>query len=101
MPMPLDPSVLSAALSAAPEGAASMNPATLPLTLLLALLPALFGQNRGQRDMTNLIKYLKPSQPMYMSPNLPQVDESALRAVMNQLGRTNQGWGWPSGTGGF
>jgi len=98
MPMPLDPSVLSAALSAAPEAAASMNPATLPLTLLLALLPALFGRNRGQRDMSELLKYLKPSQPMYMSPNLPQVDEATLKAVMNQMSRSGGGWGWPSGT---
>ena len=78
-------------------GAGALGGATLPLTLLLALIPALFGQNRGQRDMTSLIKYLKPSQPMYMSPNLPQVDEATLKAVMNQLGRTNQGWGWPGG----
>jgi hypothetical protein len=91
--MPLDPSVLSAALSAAPE----TGGVSIPLTLLLAFLPALFGQNRGQRDMNELIKYLKPSQPMYMSPNLPQVDAASLKAVMNQLGRTNQGWGWPGG----
>ena len=48
--------------------------------------------------MTSLIKYLKPSQPMYMSPNLPQVDEATLKAVMNQMSRTGGGWGWPSGT---
>ena len=79
-------------------GAGALGGATLPLTLLLALIPALFGQNRGQRDMTSLIKYLKPSQPMYMSPNLPRVDEATLKAVMNQMSRSGGGWGWPSGT---
>lgn len=80
------------------SGGAALGGATLPLTLLLALIPALFGQNRGQRDMTQLLKYLKPSQPMYMSPNLPQVDEATLKAVMNQMSRSGGGWGWPSGT---
>lgn len=93
MPMPLDPSVAAAAFGAAPE----TGGVSLPLTLLLALIPALFGQNRGQRDMTNLIKYLKPTQPMYMSPNLPQVDEATLKAVMNQMSRSGGGWGWPGG----
>ena len=76
---------------------AGLGGATLPITLLLALIPALFGQNRGQRDMTKLIDYLRPKEPMYMSPNLPQVDKSALAAVMNQLGRSGGGWGWPGG----
>jgi len=40
---------------------------------------------------------LKPSQPMYMSPNLPQVDEATLKAVMNQMSRSGGGWGWPGG----
>ena len=79
------------------SGGAALGGATLPLTLLLALLPALF-PNRGQKDMSRLIDYLKPSQPMYMSPNLPQVDEATLKAVMNQMSRTQGGWGWPSGT---
>jgi len=79
------------------SGGAGLGGATLPLTLLLALLPALFGQNRGQKDMNELIKYLKPSQPLYMSPNLPQIDEASMRAVLNQLSRSGGGWGWPSG----
>lgn len=101
MPMPLDPSVMAAAFGAAPDAAAAgaSGGATIPLTLLLALIPALFGQNRGQRDMTKLIDYLRPKQPMYMSPNLPAVDKSALAAVMNQLGRSGGGWGWPGGGG--
>ena len=86
----------SGILSGAASAGGGSNLATLPLTLLLSLIPALFGQ-RGQKDMSELIRYLKPSQPMYMSPNLPQVDEATLKAVMNQLGRTNQGWGWPGG----
>jgi hypothetical protein len=49
--------------------------------------------------MTSLIKYLKPTQPMYMSPNLPQADEATLKAVMNQMSRTQGGWGWPGGGG--
>ena len=84
--------ILSGGLSALDR----LNPATLPLTLLLSILPALFGQNRGQRDMSDLIQYLKPSQPMYMSPNLPQMDKTTLNAVLNQFGRTKN-WGWPSG----
>lgn len=91
--MPLDPSVMAAAYGAAPE----TGGVSIPLTLLLAFLPALFGQNRGQRDMRDLIKYLKPSQPMFMSKNLPAVDESAFNAVLNQLSRTQGGWGWPGG----
>lgn len=83
--------ILSGGLSAL----GGSNPATLPLTLLLSLLPALFGR-RGQADMTSLIKYLKPSQPLYMSPNLPQIDKAALNAVLNQMGQT-QNWGWPTG----
>lgn len=74
---------------------AGANPWTLPLTLILSLLPALFGR-RGQKDMSSLINYLKPSQPLYMSPNLPAVDEAALNAVINQMSRT-QDWGWPGG----
>lgn len=83
------------ASGAAAAGAGAASPWTLPLTLVLSLLPALFGR-RGQGDMTSLIRYLRPKQPMYMSPNLPQVDEAALNAVMNQMGRT-QNWGWPGG----
>ena len=99
--MPMDPT--GGALLAPPSfdlsgvAGGGMNPATLPLTLLLALIPALFGQNRGQRDMRNLIAYLKPTEPLYMSPNLPQVDEATLKAIMNQMSRT-QNWGWPGGT---
>lgn len=78
------------------SAAGAANPVTLPLTLLLALIPALFGQNRGQKDMNELIRYLKPTQPMYMSPNLPMMDKTALNAVLNQYGRT-QYWGWPGG----
>lgn len=74
---------------------AAASPWTLPLTLLLGILPSLFGR-RGQRDMTSLIRYLRPTQPLYMSPNLPAVDEAALKAVLNQMGRT-QNWGWPGG----
>lgn len=81
--------ILSGGLSAL----GGSNPATLPLTLLLSLLPALFGR-RGQADMTSLIKYLKPAQPLYMSPNLPGVDKAALNAVLTQMNRT-QDWGWP------
>jgi len=88
-------------LSGGLEGIAGItgggNPAMLPLTLLLSLIPALFGQNRGQRDMRDLIAYLKPTEPLYMSPNLPQVDEATLKAIMNQMSRT-QNWGWPGGT---
>lgn len=94
---PWDTTALGPATSILGTVAGGANPATLPLTLLLALLPALFGQNRGQRDMRDLIKYLKPTEPMYMSPNLPQVDEATLRAILNQSQRT-QNWGWPSGT---
>lgn len=82
-------------LSGAAAAAGSANPALLPLTLLLGILPSLFGR-RGQKDMTSLIRYLRPTQPLYMSPNLPQVDEAALKAVLNQMGRT-QDWGWPGG----
>ena len=73
--------------------AGAASPWTLPLTLVLSLLPSLFGR-RGQKDMTSLIHYLKPTQPLYMSPNLPQVDDAALKAVLNQMSRT-QNWGWP------
>jgi len=99
MPMDLTGGALTAPPSFDLSGAAGggSNPYTLPLTLLLALLPALF-PNRGQKDMSRLIDYLRPSQPMYMSPNLPQVDEATLKAVMNQMSRTQGGWGWPSGT---
>ncbi len=74
-------------------GGAATSPYTLPLTLLLSFLPALFGR-RGQKDMTSLINYLKPTQPIYMSPNLPALDKTTYNAVINQLGRT-QNWGWP------
>lgn len=83
--------VTNAAAAVAEKG----SPLTLPLTLLLSVLPSLFGR-RGQGDMTSLIRYLRPKQPLYMSPNLPQVDEAALNAVLNQMGRT-QDWGWPGG----
>jgi len=84
--------ILSGGLSAA----GSSNPYTLPLTLLLSLLPSLFNP-RGQRDMSSLIQYLKPKQPLYMSPNLPGLDATTYNAVLNQLART-QNWGWPTGT---
>jgi len=95
--VPVEPANPATSFLGAPDAAASGG-ATLPLSLLLALIPALFGQNRGQRDMRDLIAYLKPTEPLYMSPNLPAVDKSALAAVMTQLGRTQGGWGWPGGT---
>ena len=106
--MPLDPTGgplldTSSTLGAGPmsdalsflggAGGAATSPWTIPLTLLLSFLPSLFGR-RGQKDMTSLIQYLKPTQPLYMSPNLPQVDDAALKAVLNQMSRT-QNWGWP------
>ena len=83
----------SGILSGAAAAGGAANPALLPLTLLLSILPSLFGR-RGQRDMSSLIQSLRPQQPLYMSPNLPAVDEAALKAVLNQMGRT-QDWGWP------
>lgn len=79
----------------AAAAASGMSPYTLPLTILLSLLPALFG-NRGRADMKRAIAYLKPKQPMYMSPNLPMMDQTTMNAILNQLGRT-QNWGWPGG----
>ncbi len=105
--MPLDPtggalldttSTLgdAAGIAAGAEAVAgAANPWMLPLTLLLGILPSLFGR-RGQKDMTSLISYLRPKQPLYMSPNLPDVDKAALNAVLNQMNRT-QDWGWPGG----
>lgn len=86
-------------------GAAAGGIAGMPWSVIVPILLSIFGgmfekEEDPLEDALELQRQMKTLgiQQPYQNPYLPQMSEAAMKAVLGQLGRT-QNWGWPAGKG--
>ena len=104
---------LSGLFNTAGTAAAGAAGGGLPWKIMLPMLLSLFSSGflggGNDPEVDAILKKLEMQKsmqglqglglnPPYQSPNLPQLDEVTLQAILNQMNRSKN-WGWPGGKG--
>lgn len=94
-----------AASGAGAAGGGAAGIAGMPWSMIVPILLSVFGGlfEKKEDPVANALELKQQMASLGMDPPfqnqyLPQMSEAAMRAVMGQLGRT-QNWGWPEGKG--